>query len=103
MFPLVALFHVVMLLYGIWQYSTEPFPSAIWMQVLWMLLFTIAWVFICDMKRWAALLYIGLTITNILLRFFLTSSVDISNYTDAFFPADILFSFFILFFYRRFE
>lgn len=103
LFPLVALFHIAMLGYGLYSYSTEPFPSLIWVQPLWLLLYTFSWVFVCDMKRWAAIAYVLLTVLNLSLRFLLTSSIDINNFTDALFPADILFSFLALFYYRQLQ
>lgn len=103
LFPLVALFHIGLLLYGLWIYHTEPFPSAIWVQPLLMLCYTISWLFICDMKKWAALVYIGLTSINLILRFQLKSATDLMNFTDTLFPADVLFTFFVMFYYRQFE
>lgn len=103
LFPLVALFHIGMLLYTTWQFSPEPFPSPVWVQPLWWLLYTISWIFICDMKRWAAMMYIGLTALNLVLRYVIKSSVDLSNFTDAMFPVDVLFTFFVMFYFRRFD
>jgi hypothetical protein len=103
LFPLVALFHFIWLGYSIWNYSSEPFPSAAWIQPLWILAYAVSWLFVCDMKKWAALVYIGLTMLNLVLRFVLKSPTDLSNFTDTLFPIDVLFSFFLLFYYRQFE
>src|SRR5690242_18532794 len=73
LFPLVALFHIAMLLFSIWNYSTEPFLSIAWVQPLWMLLYSLSWLFVCDMKRWAAYVYIALTTLNLMLRMALKS------------------------------
>jgi hypothetical protein len=102
LFPLVALFHIGFLLYSIYDYSSEPMGK-IWVQPLWLLCFTASWLFVCDMKKWAAVAYIVLTALNLVLRFVLKSPMDIVYFTDALFPADVLFSFFIFFYLRQFE
>lgn len=99
LFPLVALFHVGLLVY----YLFTLFPEPLWVQLLWIAMFTFAWIFVCDMKKWAAWLYVGITTLNLGLRLVLKSPADLSNFTDTLFPADILFSFFVLFYFRRFE
>ncbi|MCD6062244.1 MAG: hypothetical protein K0R82_155 [Flavipsychrobacter sp.] len=103
LFPLVALFHIGLLLYSIYDYSSEPFGSAIWVQPLWLLAYAISWLFICDMKKLAAYSYIGLTALNLILRFVLKSPTDLAYFTDALFPADILFTFFVLYYFKSFE
>jgi len=103
LFPLVALFHIVMLGYSIWNYHTEPFPSIGWVQPLWMLCYTISWIFVCDMKRWAMYVYMGLTTLNLILRVYVTSPTLRSDFTDTLFPLDILFTFFLMVYYKRFE
>jgi hypothetical protein len=99
LFPMVALFHVGLLLYNIYTFADEP----LWTQMFWLLSFTISWIFVCDMKQWAAMVYIGLTTLNLMLRFFLKSEISLSNYTDALFPADVLFTFFLMFYFKRFD
>lgn len=98
MFPLVALFHVAMLLYSIWNASSEPLSSIIWLQPLWMVGYTISWLFVCDMKKWAAYTYIALALIDLIL--FATHQTD---YTSALFLMDIVFAFFILVYFRRFS
>ncbi len=102
-FPLVALFHVGMLVYTVVQFTGEPFPSAIWVQPLWWLAYTVSWIFVCDMKRWAALVYIALTTLNLILRFVVKDTIWLNDFTDALFPADVLFTFFVMFYFRRFD
>jgi hypothetical protein len=103
LFPLVALFHIGWLLYSIYDYSSEPLYSPLWTQILWLIGYSVSWLFICDMKRWAAYAYVGLTALNLILRFVLKSPMDLVYFADALFPADILFSFFVLFYFRQFE
>ncbi|WP_276133539.1 hypothetical protein [Polluticoccus soli] len=103
LFPLVALFHIGLLLYSIYDYSSEPLSSPIWLQPIWLLAYAVSWLFICDMRKWAAYAYLGLTALNLILHFALKSPTDLAYFTDALFPVDILFSFFVLFYFRYFE
>lgn len=103
LFPLVALFHVVVLVYYVWIFRSEPFPSKGWAVPGILLLYTISWLFVCDFKRWAAFAYIGLASASIALRFTLSDYNDVMLYADTMFPADLLFTFFIMFYYKRFK
>ncbi len=102
-FPWVALFHLFMLGFNIWVFREFPFPSIYWLGVLWIFLNTVFWIFLCDLRRWAAYGYIALTALNLILHFTLKSSTDIDIYTNILFPVDILFCFFILFYFKRFS
>jgi hypothetical protein len=103
LFPLVALFHLFMLIYSTWIVHTEPFPSIRYLQPLWLFAYTICWIFVCDMRRLAALGYIMVTILNIILLVTIKSRDMKELYTASLFPMDILFSFFVLFYYKRFD
>lgn len=102
-FPLIALFHVGLLLYLVYDTIVDPVYSGIMAQPVIMLLYTAAWLFVCDMKKWAALVYIALTTLNLLVRFLVVDPSLLNNYTDTLFPADVLFTFFVMFYYKRFE
>jgi len=102
-FPLVALFHLFAFFYTFWNAHTEPFPSIVWLQTLWITAYTTSWIFICDKKRWAAWAYIGITSINIILILTVSSPGMRELVTNTIFPIDILFCFFILFYYKRFK
>lgn len=102
-FPWVALFHFVILVYQLWLYSDMPFPSLSWLQPAWLLAYSIAWLFACDMRKWAALLYLGLTMLNLSLYLGFLNMAKQDLYSSPIYLIDVLFSFFILFFYKRFE
>ncbi len=102
LFPWVALFHLLMFLYSLWNYKEFPFPSEYWTPVLWLALYCFTWLFVCDLKRLAAFVYIGLTIVHILLQYFLRFESEVALYTPPMVWMYILFSFFILAFFRRF-
>lgn len=92
-----------MLLYTVWIYRSQPFPSEDWIVPLWTLLYFLAWLFVCDLRRWAIFAYLGLTITNIILRYTLHTTTDLALYTHSFFPIDVLFCFFLLVWYKKFR
>ncbi|MEZ5016916.1 MAG: hypothetical protein R2800_07675 [Flavipsychrobacter sp.] len=102
LFPFVLVFHVLMLAFSTYTFSSEPFPSAGWIQPLWMLLYTISWLFVCDLKRWAAFVYLGLTTLNLMLRFVWADDNSLALYIDTLFPIDVLFTFFVMFYYKKF-
>lgn len=98
MFPLVALFHIVLLLFSVYNASSEPLGSLIWLQPLWMIAYTLVWVFVCGMKKWAALAYILLTVLNVLLHFF---THDL--YVSSLFLMDVVFSMILMAYYKHFK
>jgi hypothetical protein len=102
-FPLIALAHGVWLLLAVWNYRSEPFPSAIWTQVAWHISYTLAWLLATRGLRIGAWAYIALTTANILLRFIVKDANDLAFYTDALFPFDVLFCFFLLLYYKRLQ
>ncbi|MBS1588791.1 MAG: hypothetical protein JST52_04175 [Bacteroidetes bacterium] len=100
-FPFVALFHLFMLSYGIWMYRDWPVFSIDWLSNAWLLTYFIVWIFVCDFQRWAANIYLALTVFNILL-YYLLPSYNRVLFTPPFLPVYILFSFLLLWFYRKF-
>jgi hypothetical protein len=102
-FPWILLFHLFILCYTIWSYSEFPFPSEAWIAPLWLLVYTLCWLFVCDLRKWAAIAYLLLTMINMALSFFLKNATDLAVYTPPFLLIYILFSFFILFYFKRFR
>lgn len=102
-FPWVALFHLLVLVFNIWQSMDLPFPSLYWVDSLLLLLYLIAWLFVCDLRRWAAYAYLALVSINILIRVLSASQTDLAMYTNTFFPLDIVFAFFVLAYFKRFD
>lgn len=101
LFPWVALFHLFILGYSAWNFRDFPFPSQEWMPVLWLLVYFVLWLLVCDLKKWAGMVYVLLTALNIGLHYLLKHPSDVAVYTPPFLIIYILFSFFILFYYRR--
>jgi hypothetical protein len=103
LFPLVGLFHVLWLVRTVWTMRHAPLGGIEYLQVLWMLGYTIFWIGICDLRKWAALGYMAITILNFILFFSLKNIYDKDLFTSSLFLIDGLFSFFVLFYYKKFS
>lgn len=103
LFPLVALFHLLMLIYSIWNFYGFPLFSIYWISTLWVLVYTVTWLFVCDLKRWAMSVYTGLSALSVVLQYFISNKSDLQLYTPSFYVIYLLFTFFILFYYKKFS
>lgn len=102
-FPIILVFHIGLLAYMVYDAIADPIGGLLLFQPLSMLLFTVAWLFICDLKRWAAFTYMGLTTINLWMRFVITDEINRVYFTDVLFPADIVFTFIILLYFKKFK
>ena len=103
LFPMVALFHLFYLCQTVYSCIAEPFPSLIWLQSVYALLYAFFWFMVCDLRRWASWGYIGVTCVNIALMVFLRQKHNGELFYASLVPADALFVFFILYYYKRFR
>ena len=102
LFPLVALFHVLWFLWTIYDDRHEPLDIA-WLQVLWLTGFTLFWIATCDLRKWGAIGYFALTLIDAVLYFAARNHVADQLYLSNMFLLDGLFSFFLLFYYKKFS
>jgi len=102
LFPLVALAHVVWLLWTIWNDRSAPFGGIEWLQVLWLLGYTICWITASDFRKWGAIGYMLLTMVNITLFLTVKNYTNRDLYMSNMFLLDGVFSFFLLFYFKRF-
>lgn len=102
-FPLVGLAHVVWLGWTVWDTRHVPLNDLEWLQALWMLGYTVFWIAACDYRKWGALGYMGLTLLNACLFLFMKKINARELYMSPIFLLDDIFSFFLLFFYKRFR
>jgi hypothetical protein len=103
LFPLVALAHILWLLWIVWGNRHVPIYDIEWLQAAWMLGYTIFWIGACDYRKWGALGYIVLTLLNMIL-FVAVKNINLRElYMSPIFLLDDLFSFFLLFFFKRFD
>jgi hypothetical protein len=103
LFPLVGLFHVLWLLWTIWDDRYTPFLGIEWLQVLWIMGFTAFWTAACDLRKWGALGYIFLTLLDAALYLGVRNNMFPELYISNMFLLDGLFSFFLLFYYKKFR
>lgn len=102
-FPWIALFHVLIFFYEVWLYGDMLDTPKGWLQPGWMLVYAVVWIYVCDLRKWAGLTYVGLSLLNLILYFNLTNPFTRDLYCSPLYLIDMLFSFFILFFYKRLD
>ena len=109
LFPLVALFHLAILVITVLSFSqTGALDNMMLLGTcIELLLYTILWILVCLKYRWAAIGYILLTSINLALQYLTPQGSIWRDVGDAMAPAhlpiDVLFCFFLLFFYKRFR
>ncbi len=99
LFPLVALFHIGMLVFCIYNAASEPMSSLIWLQPLWMLGYTVSWIMVCSMQRWAAYTYVAITTLSLGVHFFAKNDL----YVSSLFLIDVLFAMIVMAYIKRFN
>ncbi len=102
LFPLVALFHLVLLLWTIYSAIQQP-GSSTEISVAWMLGYSLMWFGAADMRKWGAMGYVGVTVVSIILYFNIHDKSSWLTYASPIFILDILFCFFIMFYFKRFR
>lgn len=102
LFPAVALFHVLWLIYALVAVVQAP-GTATYISALWLLGYTAFWLAVADMRKWGSFGYIGIAIISIIIYFTEHDHTMWIMYESPIFPFDILFCFFILFYYKRFR
>ncbi|HYD21385.1 MAG TPA: hypothetical protein VEB40_07925 [Flavipsychrobacter sp.] len=106
LFPYIAGFHLLLVLFVIIFWWGAPF-TFYYIELFWSVGFTFFWVYVCLLKRWAAYGYLGLTVANIILYSISLSKEGFAQeafqrtYVSSLWLPALLFSFFILFFFRR--
>lgn len=102
-FPLVALFHIIMLLISIITMVQQP-AATTEISCLWMLGYTVFWVATTAMRKWGAMGYVLTTAANVVTWYaFQGQPSQQLAYVSNIFLIDIIFSFFVIIYYRRFR
>lgn len=105
LFPLVMLFHLFLLLYAAAQFIGQ---GVLWTEAgiidtAWHLVYFSCWLFVCDMRKWAATGYMIFTAINLLLQFALKHQPVWHDAGITLFPIDVLMTAFLIFYYKRFH
>lgn len=99
--PYVGIAHLLWLVWTIVQCARLPFGVE-WLQLVWMAGYAVTWIAACDLKKWGAMAYMGLTITNAII-FLAVKDIYLRDvYMSSIFLIDGIFSFYLLFFFKRF-
>ena len=101
LFPFVGLFHILWLLWTIWDDRQEPFPDMVWLEMLWMIGYTFFWLAACDLRKWGALGYILLTSLNVVISLAAHYGKISSAWSSNMFLIDVVLSMFILFYFKK--
>lgn len=104
-FPLVGLFLLVMAGMEFWNYASDGgYLLIYWSRPVLFLVYALLWIPICFAKKWAALSFLILSILGMAFFLFgpdITLKHAIGDVYILPVPANILFSFLVLFFYRK--
>lgn len=100
--PLVALFHVLWFMVMLWSVITA-YSAGTAENAGWMLLYTIFWIGVSDLRKWGAIGYILLTVVSILVWYVPYLDGKSSSHVSPMFLVDIVFSFFALVYYKKFR
>lgn len=104
-FPLIGLFLLGIAANEFWNYASDDnFSPIYWWRPILFLVYFLFWIPICFAKKWGALGFLILTILG--MSFFLFSpnipvKRAIGDVLVMPIPANVLFSFLVLFYYRR--
>ncbi len=102
LFPLVAVFHLVWLTMSVMNLVQVTAPATI-IAALCMVGYTVFWVATADLRKWGAIGYILMTTANIVAWYMDYSHAVRHPYESPLFIIDLLFCFFIMFYFKRFR
>ncbi len=102
LFPLVAVFHIVLLCITLYTAIKEP-GNTTYLGLLWMTAYAFFWVGTADLRKWGALGYIGVTVVSIVVWYMAYAVGHRPSNGSPIFLIDLLFSFFIMFYFKRFR
>lgn len=106
-FPLIGLFLLAMTIFEGWSFIGDDSVSRIyWFRPVIMFLYFIFWTGTCLARKWGALGFIVLTVVNVSFHLFGPDIIMKRALGDLLFipiPVNLLFSFLLLFFFRRFK
>ena len=101
-FPYIGIFHILWLLWIVWGLRSGPLGKPELVSLGEIAAFTVAWLAVCNLKKWGAFCYLMLTLADVACYLLLHTPYDRALYVSAIFPIDAIFCFFILFYFKRF-
>lgn len=103
LFPLAALFHIIITISAIVSlYGINP-GQRDWLRPLSMAIFTVFSLLLCTMRKWTAIAYVLLSIVCLALFYFSPADSPSHIFGNGFFPFNLIISLFILLLFKRFK
>jgi hypothetical protein len=104
-FPLIGLFLLAITANEFWSYATDSdFGFIYWLRPLLFLVYALLWIPICFAQKWAALGFLVVSILGMALNLFgpdIQLKHAIGDVLIKPIPINVLFSFLVLFYFRR--
>jgi len=102
--PLVALAHIVALVYTMVRaMQLGSAATWYWIQPLWLLLYSVCWLGACSLRKWGVYTYVLLTVINSVAHIAIKDIYWKDALTSNLFLVDMLFSFFLMIYIKRFR
>jgi len=102
-FPLLALFHIFLLGQGAVDFVSHPSSLEIQLEFAWYLFSCIFAIGVWFLKRWAAIGYLLIAATGIVLMLVFPNGSFWFESGETLFPVNAIFMLLIFFFYKRFR
>jgi len=104
-FPLIGLFHIGLAVYEAWYWIGDDSVSRLyWLRPAVLLLYALFWCGACMLKKWAGIGYVVLSVINVSFHLFGPDIMLKRAIGDLLFvpiPANLLFAFLLLFYFKR--
>lgn len=102
-FPIAVVFHLFLLVRGVMDFGDVLNTQLGGLTIAWYVAGFVLSVFVLLMKKWAALAYLLLTATGIVLQLMLPKTAMWYEVGTTLFPIDAIMMALIFFFYKRFH
>jgi hypothetical protein len=103
LFPLAALFHIIISLSAIVSLYPTPITQIDWARPIGMLIFSLSSITLCSMRKWSAIGYVSISIVSFALIYFSKPDTIGHFLGDSFLPFNLILSFFILLLFKKFK
>lgn len=103
LFPLAALFHIIISLSAIITLYPTPLSQRDWLRPLGMVIFSALSVWLCTMRKRSAMAYVSFSIISLGIIYLTQRDSPEFIFGNSFFPFNIILSFFILLLFKRFK
>lgn len=103
LFPLAALFHIFISITAIVTLYPIPLSQRDWLRPLSMLIFSALAVALCFMRKWVAITYALLSVACLAAYYYSPIDTPLHIFGESFFPFNLIVSFFVLLYFKKFQ